>query len=124
MDIEAGLVPVLQVAFPARVLTSTPNDLDSILPVIKLLDTGGSGDSQRMDRQGIEVDVFHDSKAHAAALVWDVYHWCMEQMPGALGAVGIRGVDGSTLPVETSYQNPAVWRYTFNVIIRTHDRRI
>lgn len=124
MDIEAAVVPVVQAAFPAptRVLTSTPNDLETILPVIKLHDTGGSGDVQRMDRQGVEFDVF--TATDDSTLAWQVYRWCMEQMPDVLGKVGVLGVDDSTLPIETSYANPDVHRHTFNIVIRTHDRRL
>lgn len=125
MDVEAEMVPVVQAAFTAaHVVTSTPNDLDTILPAIKLLDTGGRGDTLRLDRQGIEVDVFHTSKSNASSLAWDVYHWFMESLPLVLNSIGVRRVDDSSLPIETSYQNPAVWRYTFNVSINTHDRSI
>jgi hypothetical protein len=124
MDMEAALVPAMQAAFTARVLTSTPDNLELVLPVIKLLDTGGTGDWQRFETTGVEVDIFHDSKADASALAWQAYRWFMEEMPPALGTVGVRRVNDSTLPVETSYQNPNVWRYTFNVTIETHDRRL
>lgn len=124
MDIEAALVPTLQAVNPtARVLTSTPNNLDAILPVIKVADTGGSGTMFRMDAQGVEIDVFAAAKGAAQDLAWSVYHWLMEQTPVAFGNIGVLRVDASSLPVETSYANPDVHRYSFHVIIHTHDRR-
>lgn len=127
MDIEAALVPVTRVRFALdvnRVLTSTPNNLQNILPVIKLLDTGGSGDEQALDHQGVEVDIYHNSKANASALAWEVYHWMMRSLPAKLGSAGVRRVVSGSLPIETSYENPGVWRYTFNVIVYTHDRSL
>lgn len=125
MDIEAALVPAIQAVFPtARVLTSTPNNMDTLMPVIKLADSGGAGTTYGMNAQGLEVDIFQPTKADASALAWDVYHWLMEQIPVAFGNVGVLRVDDSTLPIETSYANPDVHRYSFHVIIHTHDRRI
>ena len=73
----------------------------------------------------VELDAFHSSKAAASALAWSVYHWLMgESMPTALGNVGVRRVTVSMLPIQTNYANPDVYRYTFNVTIHTHDRRI
>lgn len=125
LDIEAALVPLVQAAFPAaRVLTSTPNDLEAQLPMIKLVHTGGSGDWQGMNNFGIEVDVFHSTDALASPVAWNVYHWLMQQLPNVLGKVGVRRVDDNTLPLQTSYANPDVIRYSFGVTIHIHDRRI
>lgn len=123
MDLESGLRPVVTAAFPGkRVLTATPNDLVSQMPVIKLLATGGSGAPFRFDTTGIEVDVYAESKPESSALAWDAYHWFMEQLPPKIGHVGIMRVESTTLPIQTSYENPDVSRYTFNVTIHTHDR--
>lgn len=125
LDIETALVPLVQAAFPAaRVLTSTPNDLETQLPMIKLVHTGGSGDWQGMNDFGIEVDVFHSTDALASPVAWNVYHWLMQQLPNVLGKVGVRRVDDNTLPLQTSYANPDVIRYSFGVTIHIHDRRI
>lgn len=123
MDIEAGLIPIVQAQFPtATVRTSTSNELADELPTIKLLDTGGSGDTYGMDAQGVEVDIFHNSKDNAATLAWQVYRWLMRSLPPVIDGVGVRSVADGSLPIETSYENPAVWRYTFNIRISTHDR--
>lgn len=127
MDIESTLVPIVQTAFPRggsgpRVLTDTANDLEQNLPVIKVLHSGGAGDLLRLETFSVECDIYHTSKKAASDLAWSVYHWFMEQMPPALGHVGVRRVDSAMLPVQTSYANPDIWRYTFNVLIHTHDR--
>lgn len=125
IDIESVLVPLVQAAFPAaRTLTSTPNNMDTQLPMIKLAHTGGTGDWQGMGTLGVEFDVFHTTKPLASALAWQVYEWCMASMPNTFGNVGMRRVEDNTLPLETSYANPDVTRYSFGITIRIHDRRI
>lgn len=123
MDVESGLQPVVSAAFPdSRVLTITPNDLEAQLPVIKLLATGGTGDQFRFEGMGVEVDTYASSKSAASQLCWAVYHWFMEQMPDVIGRVGVLRVDSVNLPVQTSYENPDIFRYTCNVRVNTHDR--
>jgi hypothetical protein len=105
MSIEALLVPWLASTMDIRVTTEIPDDLQAVLPLARVIATGGasSADNPRFRVPRVSVDWFADGYGAAAdlALAGDS---AMRKLAGVtIGAVTVTQVETVSLPAWVPY---------------------
>lgn len=117
-DVEAVLVPYLAERLQLRVVTELPEQLDQLLPVVRLATVGGGDDMFRLAETTLDVDVFGATRLDAA---WwaEVAHQMLRQLDGqqAAGIVFTR-VRATVRPRWLEYDNPNLrrWQATYQLM--------
>lgn len=106
-DVEAGLLDYLADLAPGS--NSTPSDLQTRLPWIRVRRVGGSDDGVT-DTAQVDVEVFHSSRAKAYALASAVRERLRGRPPEGPGFLVDR-VDTVLAPFEIENPNPNVTRF-------------
>ncbi|MFI6510135.1 hypothetical protein ACIBCT_21225 [Streptosporangium sp. NPDC050855] len=112
IDIEAVLIAWLEASVDVSASTETPSDLDSQLPWVQVVRTGGGYDGFRRDQPTVDVAVFAASGPAAFALASQIQYRLHEEFAShaPVGAV-ISRVETSTGPHRVPYDNPGMRRY-------------
>lgn len=123
-DVETITIAALQLQFPsARVLTTNPADLESVLPVVRVTRIGGTGSALTLDDCLVNVEVFAALRPDAKTLANQIRSYLTFKLPGYryLGAV-VANVLTSVGPSERPYGNANVSRIGATYQITLHNQ--
>jgi hypothetical protein len=110
MPIEALLVPWLASTLDLRVVTELPDDLQVVVPLVRVTAIGGSADpSNRLfTMPRVSIDSFAVGYGPAGDLADDV-DAAMHKLAGVtLGAVTVTRVDTASLPAWVPYADTVI----------------
>lgn len=107
-DVETVLAPWLEATLGVFSCASTPGDLETRLPVIRVTAGGGIG-GRFSQHPRISVDVFAVDDDAARTISGQV-HEALVFLTGAAGPAVIREVRCDALPTRRPWDNPAVRR--------------
>lgn len=72
VDIEAALVPWLNIATSVRCVTELPANLADAVPIIEITRIGGADDVQSIDAATVDVTCYSGNRINARALAYRV----------------------------------------------------
>lgn len=119
-DIEVLLVAFLAARTGERALTDTPDNLDALLPVIRLTCSDGGDDGFRLDASLVDVDVFATSRVGAAALAGQVRELLLELRGDPQPTGVVTGVRTLIKPRWLADPNPNLTRFNASYQVYAH----
>ncbi|MGH3437086.1 MAG: hypothetical protein ACRDRL_28980 [Sciscionella sp.] len=124
--VETVLHDWLAPAFPAaRVCTETPADLADVLPCLRVVGIGGSGDAYGFDSPHVDVDVFAATRSAARDLAQQVSWSLLHDLPGQMVAgTFVLSASEFLAPTWTPYDNTTLRRFVLSVGLRMHTRSV
>lgn len=122
--IEALLPPAIRTQFPSvRVVTETPADLASTVPLVRVVGIGGTGDQYQFDSPRVDLDAFAATRDEARTLAQSLHDWLLRDLPGQMLADSfVLDVTEFLSPTWTPYENTNVRRFVLSVELRLHTR--
>lgn len=104
----------------ARVVDTTPENLQGVLPLIRVNSVGGT-QAMTVASSRIAVECFAGTVGESDDLAQLVNQLLLWQFRGLIGTTTVTGVTAEQLPTWVPYPNPAVFMHTARYVVYNRD---
>ncbi|MEV8637794.1 hypothetical protein AB0395_39720 [Streptosporangium sp. NPDC051023] len=122
IDVEALLTSWIEVnVVGMHAMSETPNDLDSLVPAVRVRRIGGPYDGFKLDRATVDIDVFDATRDGASTAALDVQRALHDRLArNKAGNAVVTRVETLTGPRPLPYDNAGLRRFGATYRITVH----